>query len=55
MGDVEGLLDLLALHQELNGAIQAAVDGLRGHGFSWREIASRLATSRQAVQQRCGR
>jgi hypothetical protein len=54
-GDVEGLRDLLALDEELDAATQAAVDGLRGHGFSWGEIASRLGTSRQAVQQRWGR
>jgi hypothetical protein len=53
-GDVEGLADLLALADELHGAIQAAVDGLRGHGYSWAEIASRLGLTRQAAQQRWG-
>jgi hypothetical protein len=51
-GDVEGLRDLLALREELDAAAQAAVEGLRQHGFSWSQIAARLGTSRQAVQQR---
>jgi DNA-directed RNA polymerase specialized sigma24 family protein len=54
-GDVEGLVELLALSEELASATQVAVNGLRGHGFSWGEIASRLGTSRQAAQQRWGR
>ena len=29
-----------------------SVDGLRGFGYPWAEIASRLGTSRQAAQQR---
>jgi hypothetical protein len=53
-GDVEGLVELLALAKELDAATQVAVDGLRARGFSWGEIASRLGTSRQAVQQRWG-
>ena len=32
-----------------------SVDGLRGFGYPWAEIASRLGTSRQAAQQRWGR
>jgi DNA-directed RNA polymerase specialized sigma24 family protein len=51
-GDVEGLRDLLALREELDAATQAAVEGLRTHGFSWGEIAARLGTSRQAAHQR---
>lgn len=54
-GDVEGLADLVTLREELDAATQTAVDGLREVGFSWGEIASRLGTSRQAVQQRWGR
>ena len=54
-GDVEGLADLLALTAELDVATQVAVDGLRGRGYSWGEIASRLGTSRQNAQQRWGR
>jgi hypothetical protein len=51
-GDVDGLADLLALTAELDVATQVAVDGLRGRGYSWGEIASRLGTSRQNAQQR---
>jgi hypothetical protein len=54
-GDVEGLADLLALQEELNAATQAAVNGLRGFGYSWAEIAARLGATRQAAQQRWGR
>jgi DNA-directed RNA polymerase specialized sigma24 family protein len=53
-GDVEGLAELLALADELDTATRTAVAGLREAGFSWGEIASRLGTSRQAVQQRWG-
>ena len=51
-GDVEGLADLLALREELDAATQTAVTGLRGFGYSWGEIASRLGITRQAAQQR---
>jgi hypothetical protein len=54
-GDVEGLADLLALAEELETATQAAVEGLRRHGYSWAEIAARLGLTRQAAQQRWGR
>jgi hypothetical protein len=51
-GDVEGLPDLLTLTHELNTAIDTAVTGLRHHGYSWTEIATRLGITRQAAQQR---
>jgi len=54
-GDVEGLAELVDLAHELDTATQTAVDGLRGFGYSWGEIAARLGTSRQAAQQRWGR
>jgi len=54
-GDVEGLAELLSLADELDAATRAAVEGLRGFGYSWGEIASRLGTTRQAAQQRWGR
>ena len=54
-GDVEGLADLLALAGEVEHATQAAVDGLRKHGYSWAQIAGRLGLTRQAAQQRWGR
>jgi len=53
-GDVDGLADLLALAGELDSAIDSAVRGLRGAGYSWGEIASRLGVTRQAAQQRWG-
>jgi hypothetical protein len=53
-GDVDGLADLLSLAGELDRAIDAAVRGLRGAGYSWGEIASRLGVTRQAAQQRWG-
>jgi hypothetical protein len=54
-GDIDGLTDLLRLSRELEAATQQAVDGLRGFGYSWTEIAARLGTTRQAAQQRWGR
>jgi hypothetical protein len=53
-GDVESLIDLLALTAELDAATQHAVTGLRNFGYSWTEIAHRLGTTRQAAQQRWG-
>ena len=54
-GDVEGLAALLSLADELDAATRTAIEGPRGFGFSWGEIASRLGTSRQAAHQRLGR
>jgi len=34
--------------------VAVAVDGLRGSGYSWAEIAARIGVSRQAAQQRWG-
>ncbi len=53
-GDVEALTDMVALSSVLDDAIGDAVTGLRGHGYSWAEIAARLGISRQAAQQRWG-
>jgi hypothetical protein len=53
-GDVEGLADLLSLAGELDRATDAAVRGLRGSGYSWGEISSRLGVTRQAAEQRWG-
>jgi hypothetical protein len=47
-GDVEGVPHLI----ELTTAIDTAVTGLRHHGYSWTEIATRLGITRQAAQQR---
>jgi hypothetical protein len=51
-GDVEALPGLIALADELDQAITTAVAGLRGHGYSWTEIADRLGVTRQAARQR---
>lgn len=54
-GDVDGLVDLLALREELDLATQVAVAGLRATGYSWGEIACRFGTTRQNAQQRWGK
>ena len=53
-GDVEALTLMLGLSAEIDDAITQAVDGLRGFGYSWAEIGSRLGITRQAAQQRWG-
>jgi DNA-directed RNA polymerase specialized sigma24 family protein len=53
-GDVEALPALAALSADLDAAIGEAVLGLRGAGYSWGEIASRLGVTRQAAHQRWG-
>jgi DNA-directed RNA polymerase specialized sigma24 family protein len=51
-GDVDALPELAALSADLDAAITTAVTGLRGAGYSWGEIASRLGVTRQAAHQR---
>jgi hypothetical protein len=53
-GDVEALPDLAQLPTDLDAALITAVTGLRGFGYSWEQIASRLGVTRQAAQQRWG-
>jgi hypothetical protein len=53
-GDVEALTLMLGLSAEIDTAISQAVQGLRGFGYSWAEIGSRLGITRQAAQQRWG-
>ena len=53
-GDVEALTLMLGLSAEIDAAISQAVTGLRGFGYSWAEIGSRLGITRQAAQQRWG-
>ena len=53
-GDVEALTFMLGLSAEIDTAIAQAVHGLRGFGYSWAEIGSRLGITRQAAQQRWG-
>lgn len=54
-GDVESLSYLISLSDDIDDAIQRAVDGLRDAGYSWAEISTRLGITRQAAQQRWGR
>jgi hypothetical protein len=54
-GDVEALTLMTDLADEIDTAIGQAVTGLRGFGYSWAEIGSRLGVTRQAAQQRWGR
>jgi DNA-directed RNA polymerase specialized sigma24 family protein len=51
-GDIEALRDMVNLSSLLDEAIGDAVTGLRGHGYSWTEIADRLGITRQAAHQR---
>jgi hypothetical protein len=53
-GDIEAVADLTAVADEIDTAIQDAVTGLRGVGYSWADIALRLNITRQAAQQRWG-
>jgi hypothetical protein len=53
-GDIEALAELVALSTVLDEAITTAVKGLRGFGYSWADIATRLGVTRQAAQQRWG-
>ena len=53
-GDVEALTLMLGLSADIDDAIAQAVTGLRGSGYSWAEIGSRLGITRQAAQQRWG-
>ena len=54
-GDIDSLVDLLAMSRELDQAITTAVTALHAFGYSWTEIADRLGTSRQNARQRWGR
>jgi DNA-directed RNA polymerase specialized sigma24 family protein len=54
LGDVDALPDLAKLSADLDAALITAVTGLRGFGYSWEQIASRLGVTRQAAQQRWG-
>lgn len=54
-GDIEALPDLVNLGDCLEATIATAVRGLRGFGYSWADIATRLGITRQAVHQRWGK
>jgi hypothetical protein len=53
-GDLEALTLMTGLADDIDNAIRDAVLGLRGVGYSWAEIGSRLGVTRQAAQQRWG-
>jgi hypothetical protein len=53
-GDIEALTLMADLASEIDTAIGQAVTGLRGFGYSWAEIGSRLGITRQAAWQRWG-
>jgi hypothetical protein len=54
-GDFDSLAHMIALADDIDDAIALAVSGLRGAGYSWAEIGSRLVITRQAAQQRWSR
>ena len=54
-GDVDVLPALLQAREQLDAAIQAAVEGCREEGFSWAEIGQRVGLTKQACYQRWGR
>ena len=45
---------MTGLASDIDTAIRNAVTGLRGYGYSWAEIGTRLGVTRQAAQQRWG-
>jgi len=53
-GDIDALEAMTDLSAEIDTVIGQAVTGLRGFGYSWAEIGTRLGITRQAAQQRWG-
>ena len=53
-GDIDALTAMTDLSAEIDAAIGQAVTGLRGVGYSWTDIGTRLGITRQAAQQRWG-
>lgn len=53
-GDIDAITAMATAARELDNAIRQAVTGLRGKGYSWAEIATRLGITRQAAHQRWG-
>jgi len=53
-GDIEALTLMTNLGTDIEDAIRDAVIGLRGFGYSWADIGTRLGVTRQAAQQRWG-
>jgi hypothetical protein len=54
-GDPVDLARMVEVKRELDQAILGAVRGQREAGFSWREVAEGLGTTRQAAQITYGR
>jgi hypothetical protein len=52
--DEADLAQLLTLQNELDAAVQTAVDGIRSRGHSWAYIAAATGTTRSAAFQRWG-
>ena len=53
-GYIDALEAMTDLSAEIDAAIGQAVTGLRGFGYSWADIGTRLGITRQAAQQRWG-
>ncbi len=53
--DTHNLMLLVEARDEVDRAIQMAVDGHRAMGFSWSEIGQGLGITKQAACQRFGK
>jgi hypothetical protein len=53
-GDIDAISDMTRLADDLDRAIRDAITGLRGHGYSWADIGSRLGITRQSAWERWG-
>ena len=54
VADPEDLAKLIAIRNELELAIRAAVDGLRADGFTWKTIGEATGTTGQAANMKWG-
>lgn len=54
-GDPIDLARMVEIEREFRRAIRVAVQGQRDAGFSWREVAEGLGTTRQSAQITYGR
>jgi hypothetical protein len=53
--DAEDLAELISIRNDLDRAIQRAVDGLREDGYTWESIGQATGTTRQAALMKWGR
>ena len=53
-GDIDAISDMTRLADDLDQAIRDAITGLRGHGYSWADIGTRLGITRQSAWERWG-